>query len=150
MGRLHIDWWETVKELSSRHRFVAHEPETPRYARARRVGSLLFVAGVSSRRPDNTIKGASVGPTGVPEVDIRAQTEGCIENLRAALEREGLTLSSVVDITAFLVSMADYGGFIETWNRFFDVSGPTRTTVAVHQLPDPLLAVELKAIATFE
>ena len=129
---------------------LSGKPELARYARARRVGSLLFVAGVSSRRPDNTIKGASVGPTGVLEIDIRAQTEGCIENLEATLRIEGLDLSSVVDVTVFLVSMADYGGFVEAWNLFFDASGPTRTTVAVHQLPDPLLAVELKAIATFE
>ena len=68
----------------------------------------------------------------------------------AALEREGLDLSHLVDITVFLVNMSDYGGFVEIWNRFFDASGPTRTTVAVHQLPDPLLAIELKAIATHE
>ena len=125
------------------------KPEFAQYARARRVGSLLFLAGVSSRRPDNTVKGASTGPTGT-QVDIRAQTEGCVENLEAALDREGLQLSSLVDVTVFLVSMADYGGFNEAWNGFFDDSGPTRTTVAVHQLPDPQLAIELKAIATFE
>lgn len=129
---------------------LSGKPELARYARARRVGPLLFLAGVSSRQPDNTVQGASLGPTGAAEIDIRAQTEGCIENLRAVLESEGLALSNLVDITAFLVNMADYGGFVEAWNRFFDASGPTRTTVAVHQLPDPLLAVELKAIATFE
>jgi 2-aminomuconate deaminase len=129
---------------------LSGKPELARYAKIRRAGSLLFIAGVSSRQPDNSIKGASFGPTGAPEVDVRAQTEACIENLNAALKGEGLALSSVVDVTAFLVSMADYGGFVEAWNRFFDASGPTRTTVAVHQLPDPLLAVELKAIATFE
>lgn len=134
---------ETGGHLSGR-------PELARYARVRRAGSLLFFAGVSSRRPDDSIEGASVGPTGAPEIDIRAQTLGCIENLRAALEREGLDLSNLVDVTAFLVDMSDYGGFVEAWNRFFDASGPTRTTVAVRQLPDPLLAVELKAIATLE
>ncbi len=126
---------------------LSGKPELVRYARARRAGSLLFLAGISARQVDDTIRGGTVGPSGAPEIDIRAQTRGCIENLRAALEVEGLQLSSLVDITAFLVSMADYGGFVEEWNRVFDASGPTRTTVAVHQLPDPLLAVELKAIA---
>jgi len=129
---------------------LSGKPELGRYARIRRAGSLLFFAGVSSRQPDNSIRGASVGPSGSPEIDIRAQTEGCIENLRGALEREGLGLASLVDVTAFLVNMSDYGGFVEAWNTFFDASGPTRTTVAVHQLPDPLLAVELKAIASLE
>ena len=122
-------------------------PDLAQYAHIKEVGDLIFVAGVSSRQPDNSVKGASSGPTGALQIDIRAQTEGAIENLRAALESMGAQLSDVVDVTVFLVSMADYGGFNEVWNRFFDRSGPTRTTVAVHQLPDPQLAVELKAIA---
>lgn len=124
-------------------------PALTQYARARRVGNLLFLAGVSARRPDNSVKGAFRERTGALEIDIRAQTEGCIENLRSALEAEGLGLDDVVDVTVFLVSMADYGGFNEIWNQFFRASGPTRTTVAVHQLPDPQLAIELKAIASF-
>ncbi len=35
MGNLHETWWDAVKQLPATHRFVAHEPETPRYARAR-------------------------------------------------------------------------------------------------------------------
>lgn len=125
-------------------------PELAQYARARRVGSLLFLAGVSSRRPDDSVAGASTAPTGELRIDVAAQTEGCIGNLRAALRREGLELSSLVDVTVFLVDMAHYAAFNEAWNRFFDASGPTRTTVAVRALPDPQLAIELKAIATFE
>ncbi len=123
-------------------------PALTQYARSRRAGNLLFLAGVSARQPDNSVKGASRGPTGALEIDIRAQTQGCIENLRAALEAEDLRLTDVADVTVFLVSMADYGGFNETWNLYFGPSGPTRTTVAVHQLPDPQLAIELKAIAS--
>ena len=123
-------------------------PQLARYARARRAGGLLFLAGLSARRPDGSIPGAGAGPSGAPEPDVRVQTQGCIENLRAALAAEGLGLGSLVDVTVFLVHMADYGGFNEAWNRFFDAeSGPARTTVAVHQLPDPRLVVELKAVA---
>lgn len=129
---------------------LSGKPELARYARVRRVGSLLFFAGLSSRQPDDSIEGAVRDPSGAARIDIRHQTEGCIENLRDALRREGLELSNLVDVTAFLVDMADYAGFVEVWNRFFDESGPTRTTVAVHQLPDPLLAVELKAIASLD
>lgn len=123
-------------------------PALTQYARSRRAGNLLFLAGLSARQPDNSVKGASVGSTGALEIDIRAQTEGCIENLRAALEAEGLRLADVADVTVFLLSMADYGGFNEIWNSFFASDAPTRTTIAVHQLPDPRLAIELKAIAS--
>jgi 2-aminomuconate deaminase len=122
-------------------------PDLAQYAHIREVGDLIFVAGVSSRQSDNSVAGAYRGPSGAIEIDIRAQTEGAVENLRATLESVAAQLSDVVDVTVFLVNMADYGGFNEAWNRFFDQSGPTRTTVAVHQLPDPQLAVELKAIA---
>ncbi len=134
-----------MDEASGGH--LSGRPELARYARARRAGGLLFLAGISSRRPDDSVAGAGPGPTGALELDVRAQTAGCIENLRSALQREGLELSDLVDVTVFLVSMADYGGFNEVWNLFFDGPGPTRTTVAVHQLPDPRLAVELKGIA---
>jgi 2-aminomuconate deaminase len=127
---------------------LSDAPQLTQYARSRRAGNLVFLAGVSARQPNNSVKGAFRGPTGALEFDIRAQTEGCIENLRAALEAEGLQLADVVDVTVFLVSMADYAGFNEVWNGFFDPSGPTRTTVAVHQLPDPQLAIEMKAIAS--
>jgi 2-aminomuconate deaminase len=122
-------------------------PGLTRYARVKPVGDLVFLAGVSSRQPDNSVKGAARGASGALELDIRAQTEGAIENLRAELESVGGGLSDLVDVTVFLVSMADYGGFNEVWNRYFDRGGPARTTVAVHQLPDPALAIELKGIA---
>jgi 2-aminomuconate deaminase len=136
-----------MAQSSGGHRSDA--PLLGQYACSQRAGDLLFLAGVSSRQPDNTIRGASRSPSGALEIDIRAQTVACIENLRSALEAEGLQLNHLVDVTVFLVNMADYGGFNEAWNQFFDTSGPTRTTVAVHQLPDPRLAIELKAIATF-
>jgi 2-aminomuconate deaminase len=122
-------------------------PELAQYAQIKEAGDFLFVAGVSSRQPDNSVMGASRSPTGAMQIDIRAQTEGAIENLRAVLDSVDARLGDVVDVTVFLVDMADYGGFNEVWNRYFDRSSPARTTVAVHQLPDPQLAIELKAIA---
>jgi 2-aminomuconate deaminase len=56
-------------------------------------------------------------------------------------------LSNVVEITTFLVNMNDFGGYNEVYGEYFDETGPTRTTVAVHQLPHPLLTIEIKAIA---
>jgi 2-aminomuconate deaminase len=43
--------------------------------------------------------------------------------------------------------MNDFGGYNEVYGEYFDETGPTRTTVAVHQLPHPLLTIEIKAIA---
>ncbi len=122
-------------------------PELTRYARVRRAGPLLFVAGISSRQADNSIKGARIGGTGAPLLDVRAQTEGAIENLQHTLQEHGVSLADVVDLTVFLTNMNDYSDFNEVYNRFFAASLPARTTIGVRELPDPALCVELKAIA---
>jgi 2-aminomuconate deaminase len=112
-----------------------------------RAGDYLFVSGTSSRLPDNTFVGASADNSGTATVNIRQQTRAVIENIRDILRTEGADLSNVVEVTTFLVSMNDFGGYNEVYGEYFDESGPARTTVAVHQLPHPLLTIEIKAIA---
>lgn len=114
-----------------------------------RAGDFLFVSGTSSRLPDNTFVGASTDNFGTAVVDIRQQTQAVIENIRDILQTEGADLSNVVEVTTFLVNMNDFGGYNEVYGQYFDESGPARTTVAVHQLPHPLLTIEIKAIAYF-
>lgn len=113
----------------------------------RRAGDLVFVSGTSSRRPDGTFEGAEVDAQGVTSLDIRVQTRAVIRNIGEILKHAGLSLSDVVEMSCFLVNMNDFGGFNEVWAEFFGENGPTRTTVAVHQLPHPLLVVEMKAVA---
>ncbi len=132
----------------TRTRVVAGKA-TPRgrFPHVVRAGDFLFVSGTSSRRPDNTFIGASADGFGTATVDIREQTRAVIENIRDILRAEGADLSNLVELTAFLVNMNDFGGYNEVYGEYFDETGPTRTTVAVHQLPHPLLAIEIKAVA---
>jgi len=118
-----------------------------RFPHIRRAGDFLFVSGTSSRRPDNGFAGASVDPMGVTSLDIREQTRAVITNIAGLLEAHGASLTNLVDVGVFLVNMNDFGGYNEVWAEFFDETGPARTTVAVHQLPHPLLLVEMKATA---
>ena len=128
---------------------VVQGKATPRgrFPHVVRAGDFLFVSGTSSRRPDNTFVGASADGFGTASVDIRAQTRSVIENIRDILRAEGADLSNVVEVTTFLVNMNDFGGYNEVYGEYFDETGPARTTVAVHQLPHPLLAIEIKAVA---
>lgn len=125
------------------------EKATPRgsFPHAKRVGDLLFVSGTSSRRPDDSIAGASVDDSGQPRLDIRVQTRAVIENIRDILRAFDCGLEDLVDITTFLVNMGDFDGYNEVYAEFFPPDGPTRTTVAVHQLPHPHLLIEIKATA---
>ena len=126
-------------------------PELPkprgRYPHYRRAGDFIFVSGISARRTDNTIAGAAADPMGTVQFDIREQTRGVIRNLGTILEAAGASLADVVDVTAFLVDIGDFGGYNEAYGEFFSHDGPARTTVMVHQLPHPHMRIEIKAIA---
>ena len=53
----------------------------------------------------------------------------------------------MVEISAYLVNMNDFAGYNEVYGEYFGYEGPTRTTVAVHQLPHPHLLIEIRAMA---
>ena len=116
------------------------------YPHVKVVGDFVFVSGISARRPDETFVGARVTRSGAVELDIREQARATIENVRAILRSVRGTLSDVVEIDAFLVSMDDYEGFNEVYARYFDAGGPARTTVAVRALPHPHQLLMLRAV----
>ena len=124
---------------------------TPRgaYPHTKRVGDFIFVSGTSSRRADNTIAGVHIiDNMGTKQLDIKEQTREVLKNIEKNLANEGATLADVVDVTSFLVNMNDFAGYNKAYAEFFDAAtGPTRTTVAVHQLPHPDLVVEIKVMA---
>lgn len=122
---------------------------TPRgkFPHYKRAGDFIFVSGTSSRRPDNSFEGVEVDAMGVTNLDIRAQTRAVIRNIGDILQAAGADLTDLVECQVFLVNMNDFGGFNQVWAEFFDQNGPTRTTVAVHQLPHPHLVIEIRAVA---
>ena len=118
-----------------------------RFPHVKRAGDFIFISGTSSRRPDDSFVGVEVDELGKTRLDIREQTRAVIENIRDILDSVGAGLSDVVDVSSFLVNMDDFDGYNEVYAEFFDYDGPTRTTVAVHQLPHPHLLVEIKVVA---
>ncbi|MFJ5986889.1 RidA family protein [Lentzea sp. NPDC092896] len=118
-----------------------------RFPHVKVSGDLVFVSGTSSRRPDDTFAGVEVDELGTTNLNVRAQTRAVIENIATILGEVGCTLADVTQVTTFLVSMNDFGGYNEVYAEFFDETGPARTTVAVHQLPHPHLLIEIQAIA---
>jgi 2-aminomuconate deaminase len=118
-----------------------------RFPHAKVADGFVFVSGTSSRRPDDTFVGVEVDSAGNATLDIRAQTRAVIDNIRDILGDVGAGLTDLVAVTTYLVTMDDFDGYNEVWAEFFDETGPTRTTVAVHQLPHPHLLVEMQATA---
>ncbi len=123
---------------------------TPRgaYPHTKRVGDFIFVSGTSSRREDNTIAGVEiVDEMGTKRLDAYEQTKVVLQSIDANLQTLGASLKDVVDVSSFLVNMNDFAEYNKAYAEFFNAeTGPTRTTVAVHQLPHPDLVVEIKVI----
>ncbi|CAM1353133.1 RidA family protein [Tenacibaculum insulae] len=124
---------------------------TPRgaYPHVKVVGDFIFVSGTSSRRSDNTIAGVElVDEMNTKKLDAEIQTREVLKNIDKTLQTVGASIKDVVDVTSFLVNMNDFAGYNKAYAEFFEKeTGPTRTTVAVHQLPHPDLVVEIKVVA---
>ncbi|MET8047264.1 RidA family protein [Streptosporangium sp. NPDC005286] len=118
-----------------------------RFPHVKRAGDFLYVSGTSSRRPDNTIVGAEADEFGTVTLDIAEQTRAVIENIEDILRAAGADLRDLVQVTTYLVNINDFGGYNAVYAEYFDEAGPTRTTVAVHQLPHPHLLIEIQAVA---
>lgn len=134
--------------VSSRARVIDGKA-TPRgaYPHVKSVGDLIWVSGTSSRRADDTFVGVDVAADGSVTLDITAQTRAVIENIRDILATEGCGLEHLVQVTCYLVDMADFGAYNAAYAEYFDHTGPTRTTVAVRELPHPHLLIEIQAVA---
>ncbi len=117
------------------------------FPHVKRAGDFVLVSGTSSRLKDNTIAGVGTAADGTVILDIRAQTRQVIENLREILHSMECDLSDLVSVTSYLVNMNDFAGYNEVYAEYFSFEGPTRTTVAVHQLPHPHLLIEMQVMA---
>jgi 2-aminomuconate deaminase len=118
---------------------VVQGKATPRgaFPHVKVVDEWIYISGTSSRRPDNTIEGQ----------DIATQTRAVINNIRDILASVESDLSDLVQITTYLVDMRDFDQYNSVYAEFFDYDGPTRTTVAVKELPHPDLLIEIQAVA---
>jgi enamine deaminase RidA (YjgF/YER057c/UK114 family) len=79
--------------------------------------------------------------------DVRAQTEQCLVNIRAALEQLGGSLQDVVQVTVFVRDMTDLQGIHEVRLRYFSEPLPTSTLVAVDAFVHPEALIEINAVA---
>ncbi len=120
------------------------------YAHARRVGNLLFLAGIGPRkRGSKEIPGVRLDAAGnVAGHDIEAQVRSAFENVRLVLEETGSSWDRIVDVTVFLTNIKrDFAIFNRVWAEYFMANPPARTTVEVGALPTPI-AFEVKVVAT--
>ena len=107
------------------------------YSQAVVANGLVFLSGQLPINPETGL---------FPEGGVKAQTLQSINNIKAILAEEGLTLSDVVKTTVFLADMGDFGEMNAVYADCFEGPFPARSAVAVKDLPKGAL-VEIECIA---
>ncbi|HZY97670.1 MAG TPA: RidA family protein [Candidatus Cybelea sp.] len=78
--------------------------------------------------------------------DAAAQAERALENLAAVLCAAGYELANVVKTTMYLIDMKDFPAVNKVYERYFGMTKPARSTVAVAALPRGV-RIEIDCIA---
>ncbi len=114
---------------------------------------LVFLSGATPLVAD-----ASAG-VGNPAYygDTKAQTISAMNRIKANLEGKGLDLGDIIKLTVFLVgdpakdNIMDRDGFMEGYVEFFGTAEqpnlPARSAFQIARLSQPLMFIEIEAIA---
>jgi 2-iminobutanoate/2-iminopropanoate deaminase len=108
------------------------------YSQAIKAGNMVFLAGQIPIDPKTKqlMKDAS----------IEDQTRLVLDNLKAVLEADGLTMDNVVSTSVFLKDLNEFGKMNEVYATYFKTAPPARATIEVARLPRDV-KVEIGAIA---
>ncbi len=107
------------------------------YSQAIKFGNMLFLAGQIPIDPKtNQLNTGS----------IEEQTKLVLDNLKAVLAANGMTMDDVVSTTVFLKDLNEFGKMNAIYGSYFKDKPPARATVQVARLPRDVL-VEISAIA---
>ena len=109
--------------------------ELGKWLEARR---LIFISGQLARDKDGGIVGIG---------DMRRQLRQTLENIKAALEAAGATLSDLVRTNTYVTDIEEYFKHTDVRMEYYSHAMPTSTTVEVRRLSQPELMVEIDAIA---
>jgi 2-iminobutanoate/2-iminopropanoate deaminase len=100
------------------------------------AGDLMFVSGQASVDPD---RGVII--SGTFEEEMRRS----IENLRAILAAEGLSLDNVINVKSYVAEQSDLPEYNRIYAEYFTAPLPTRSTII--GVLGPMLKFELDGIA---
>jgi len=108
------------------------------YSQAIKAGNMVFLAGQipSDPKTKQLMKDAS----------IEDQTKLVLENLKAVLEADGMTMDNIVSTSVFMTDLNEFPKMNDTYATFFKTAPPARATVQVPRLPRDV-KVEISAIA---
>lgn len=108
------------------------------YSQAIRAGNVLYLAGQIPIDPKS----------GELKKDdpIADQTRLVLDNLKAVLAADGMTMANIVSTTVYMKDLNEFATMNEVYATYFPNNPPARATVQVARLPRDV-GVEIGAIA---
>ena len=107
------------------------------YSQGIAAGELAFISG---QLPIDPATGNSAGE------DIESQTRQSLENLKAILEENGMTMGDVTKTTVLLADIAEFAAMNAIYGEYFAEPYPARAAFQVAALPKNA-RVEIEAFA---
>ena len=118
-------------------------PDAPKaigpYSQAIQAGNMLFLAGQIAIDPKTQQFNA--------DATIEDQTRQTLENLKAVLKANGMTMANVVSASVFMKDLTEFARMNTVYATYFKEAPPARATVQVAALPrDAKIEVSLIAM----
>jgi reactive intermediate/imine deaminase len=97
--------------------FLARPNSPGPFSEAVRVDNLVFLSGVLGTDSTGRLVPGGIAP----------ETKQALENVKAALERNGLSMDRVVKCTAMLADIAEWGAMNTVYTTYFTGPKPARS-----------------------
>ena len=107
------------------------------YSQATTDGDLVFTAGQIPLTQDGEL---------LDDEPLEVQTRQSLENIKAILEEEGLTMQDVLKVTVLLDDIRTFETMNDAYREYFQDNPPARSAFEVANLPKGV-GVEIEAIA---
>ncbi len=101
-------------------------------------GRLVFISGMTARRPDGSIAGIG---------DVEAQTRQVCENIKSAVESAGGTLDDICRVDVYVRNIEHFEKIHKVRREYFKAPAPASTMVEVTKMVSPEYLIEISAIA---
>lgn len=109
-------------------------PANPFYSPAVDAGDYVYVSGQGPRAADGTLPAT-----------FAAQVHQALDNIKAIVESNGLTMDHVVYAQVYLEDIGKYDEMNKVFAEYFPKNPPARAVLGVARVPDP--PIEINAVA---
>jgi len=101
-------------------------------------GRIVFISGMTARRPDGTIAGVG---------NITEQTKQVLENVKSAVEAAGGTMDDICRVDVYVRNMEHFKEIHAVRSQYFKAPLPASTMVEICKMTSPDYLIEINAIA---